>query len=73
MTKSEMQNKIDKLKMTIALLATICFIQLIIAFINKGVIDDLVATTNGYKSDKNICKMQLEEFKRDYEILQNEK
>ena len=37
-----------------------------------GVINDLKATANGYESDRNLCRVQLDSLKQELERMQNE-
>ena len=36
-----------------------------------GVINDLKATANGYESDRNLCRVQLDSLKQELERWQN--
>lgn len=36
-----------------------------------NIINDLVATANGYKSDRNICRREYEELTNNYEKLED--
>ena len=59
-------------KSIIALVGIITYIVItsitIILFLN--IIRDLKATVNGYKSDRNICRMEKEEIINNYEMLE---
>ena len=51
----------------------VVIILLIIVFsLSINVINDLKATANGYESDRNLCRSQLDSLTQDYERLQNE-
>lgn len=57
------------------LLAVLVFAIVIETFLitlGIGVINDLKATANGYESDRNLCRSQLDSLIQDYERLQNE-
>ena len=47
-------------------------IELGVIFLGIDIIDDLKATANGYESDRNLCRSQLDSLTQDYERLQNE-
>ena len=50
----------------------IIFGQAFIIGLGVDIIDDLRATANGYESDRNLCRSQLDSLIQDYERLQNE-
>lgn len=54
---------IVKDKYIITILGTMLFISVVIGIILFEICNDLVATANGYKSDRNICKRELKEVK----------
>lgn len=57
------------------LLAVLVFAIVIETFLitlGMGVINDLKATANGYESDRNLCRSQLDSLKQELEIMQNE-
>lgn len=65
-------NKEDKLWTAVIILVIMVFeLAFAIAFA-KDLIDDLKATANGYESDRNLCRSQLDSLMQDYERLQNE-
>ena len=65
-------NKEDKLWTAVIILVIMVFeLAFAIAFA-KDLIDDLKATANGYESDRNLCRSQLDSLTQDYERLQNE-
>lgn len=49
-------------KYIITTLGTMLFISVVIGFILFELCNDLVATANGYKSDRDICRMEKEEL-----------
>lgn len=43
-----------------------------IILLGIGIIDDLNATANGYKSDSNLCRVQLDSLTQELERCQND-
>ena len=52
-------------KYIITTLGTMLFVSLVIGFILFELCNDLRATANGYKSDRNICRRELKEVKNE--------
>lgn len=52
-----------KSKYIITTLGTMLFITIAIGIILFELCNDLVATANGYKSDRDICRIELKEVK----------
>ena len=65
-------NKEEKLWLALITAIIIIFGQAFAIAYGVGLIDDLKATANGYKSDRNLCRSQLDSLTQDYERLQNE-
>ena len=65
-------NKEDKLWLVLITAIIIIFGQAFAIAYGVGLIDDLKATANGYESDRNLCRSQLDSLTQDYERLQNE-
>lgn len=65
-------NKEDKLWTVLIIAIIIIFGQAFIIAFGVDLIDDLKATANGYESDRNLCRSQLDSLTQDYERLQNE-
>ena len=65
-------NKEDKLWTALITAIIIIFGQAFAIGFGVGLIDDLKATANGYESDRNLCRSQLDSLTQDYERLQNE-
>ena len=63
---------IMKDKYIITILGTMLFISVVIGFILFALCNDLRATANGYKSDRNICRRDYEEITNNYEKLQKD-
>ncbi|WP_288910780.1 hypothetical protein [uncultured Thomasclavelia sp.] len=62
----------NKKEIAIALFIAIIIVQAVINGLCIDTINDLTLTSNGYKSDRNVCRKQLDSIMRDYERLQNE-
>ena len=67
-----MKNKEDKLWTALIMAIIVIFGQAFIIGLGVDIIDDLKATANGYESDRNLCRSQLDSLIQDYERLQNE-
>ena len=65
-------NKEDKLWTALIIAINIIFGQAFAIAYGVGLIDDLKATANGYKSDRNICRSQLDSLTQELERWQNE-
>lgn len=65
--------KEDKYQIFITVLSIFAMLEALTIAIGVGVINDLVATANGYKSDRNLCRQELDSIKQDYERLSEEK
>lgn len=50
-------------KYIITILGTMLFISVVIGIILFELCNDLVATANGYESDRDICRRELKEVK----------
>ena len=59
-----------KSKYIITILGTMLFVSVVIGIILFEVCNDLVATANGYESDRNVCRMEKEELIDNYEKLE---
>ena len=59
-------------KYIIITLGAMLFISLVIGIILFELCNDLRATTNGYKSDRDICRRDYEEITNNYEKLQKD-
>ena len=65
-------NKEDVKDMIFIFVFIVALIEFLAIMLGKGIINDLKATANGYKSDRNLCRSQLDSLTQDYERLQNE-
>ena len=53
-------------------LSVVMLIELGVIFLGVDIIDDLRATANGYKSDRNLCRSQLDSLTQELERWQSE-
>lgn len=65
-------NKEDKLWTALIIAIIIIFGQAFIIGLGVDIIDDLRATANGYESDRNLCRSQLDSLMQELERWQNE-
>lgn len=66
-----MKTKEDKLWLALITAIIIIFGQAFIIGLGVDIIDDLKATANGYKSDRNLCRSQLDSLTQELERWQN--
>ena len=67
-----MKTKEDKLWTAIIVLVIVVFGQAFVIAFGKDLINDLKATANGYESDRNICRSQLDSLTQELERWQSE-
>ena len=67
-----MKTKEDKLWTAVIILVIVVFGQAFAIAFGKDLINDLKATANGYKSDRNLCRSQLDSLTQELERWQNE-
>lgn len=67
-----MKTKEDKLWTALIIAIIIIFGQAFAIAYGVDLINDLKATANGYESDRNLCRSQLDSLTQDYERLQND-
>ena len=65
-------NKEDKLWTALIIAIIIIFGQAFIIELGIDIINDLKATANGYESDRNLCRSQLDSLTQELERWQNE-
>lgn len=69
-------NKEDKLWNILftyaVIVSVVVVIELGVIFLGVDIIDDLKATANGYESDRNLCRSQLDSLTQELERWQNE-
>lgn len=65
-------NKEDKLWLTLIIAIIIIFGQAFVIGLGVDIIDDLRATANGYESDRNLCRSQLDSLMQELERWQSE-
>lgn len=68
-------NKEDKLWNVLftyaVIVSVVVVIELGVIFLGVDIIDDLKATANGYESDRNLCRSQLDSLTQELERWQN--
>ena len=67
-----MKTKEDKLWTAVIILVIVVFEQAFVIAFAKDLIDDLKATANGYESDRNLCRSQLDSLTQELERWQSE-
>ena len=67
-----MKTKEDKLWLALITTIIIIFGQAFIIGLGVDIINDLKATANGYESDRNLCRSQLDSLTQELERWQNE-
>lgn len=65
-------NKEDKLWTVLIIAIIIIFGQAFVIGFGVNLINDLKATANGYESDRNLCRSQLDSLTQELERWQNE-
>ena len=65
-------NKQDVKDMLFIFVFIVALIEFLAIILGKGIIDDLRATANGYESDRNLCRSQLDSLTQELERMQNE-
>lgn len=65
-------NKEDKLWTALIIAIIVIFGQAFIIGLGVDIINDLKATANGYESDRNLCRSQLDSLMQELERWQNE-
>ena len=66
-----MKTKEDKLWTVLIIAIIIIFGQAFIIGLGIDIINDLKATANGYESDRNLCRSQLDSLTQELERWQN--
>lgn len=71
-----MKTKEDKLWNVLftyaVIVSVVVVIELGVIFLGVDIIDDLKATANGYESDRNLCRSQLDSLTQELERWQSE-
>lgn len=65
-------NKEDIKDMMFIFVFIVALIEFLAIVLGKDIIDDLKATANGYESDRNLCRSQLDSLTQELERWQNE-
>lgn len=68
----EYSNRCDRYLSAMIVEFVVIVLFIIVFSLSINVINDLRATANGYESDRNLCRSQLDSLTQDYERLQNE-
>ena len=66
-----MKTKEEKLWTALIIAIVIIFGQAFVIGFGVDLIDDLKATANGYESDRNLCRSQLDSLTQELERWQN--
>lgn len=72
MRKKKLNKTEENYIFAITLLGSVLVGLLFLFLIGIEIINDLTATANGYKSDRDICRREYEELYRNYERLDKE-
>lgn len=67
-----MKTKEDKLCIAVIILVIVVLGQAFVIGFGVDLINDLKATANGYKSDRNLCRSQLDSLTQELERWQSE-
>lgn len=67
-----MKTKEEKLWTALLIIFLIALFEAIFVVLSVGVINDLKATANGYESDRNLCRSQLDSLTQELERWQND-
>ena len=67
-----MKTKEDKLWTALIILVIVVLGQAFAIAYGVDLINDLKATANGYESDRNLCRAQLDSLNQELEIMQSE-
>ena len=59
-----------KSKYIIVLLSLLLMLNISIIILLKNIIDDKTLIINGFKSDRNVCRMQKQEMEEEYHELE---
>ena len=68
----EYSNRCDRYIFAIMLEFVVIILLIIVVSLGINVINDLKATANGYESDRNLCRSQLDSLMQELERWQNE-
>lgn len=63
----------DRYNIAITILGILLIVSIILGWLLFAITEDLKATANGYKSDRDICERQYEELVDNYNRLLEEK
>lgn len=65
-------NKEDVKDMIFIFVFIVALIEFLAIMLGVGLINDLKATANGYESDRNLCRSQLDSLTQELERWQSE-
>ena len=65
-------NKEDIKDMMFIFVFIVALIEFLAIVLGKDIIDDLKVTANGYESDRNLCRSQLDSLTQELERWQSE-
>lgn len=68
----EYSNRCDKYLFAMTIEFVVIILSIIIISLGVDIINDLKATANGYESDRNLCRSQLDNLTQELERMQNE-
>lgn len=68
----EYSNRCDRYLSVMIVEFVIIILLIIVISLGINVIDDLRSTANGYESDRNLCRSQLDSLTQELERWQNE-
>lgn len=64
--------KSEKLKISLVIVICVAVISILLNILAIDIINDLTLTANGYKSDRNVCRMEIEEMIEEEKIRNGE-
>ena len=68
----EYSNRCDRYIFAMMVEFVVIILLIIVVSLGINVINDLKATANGYESDRNLCRSQLDSLTQELERMQNE-
>lgn len=73
--EDNLKNKLtknDKKEIAIAIFVVVSVISIFLNVLAVSIINDLTLTANGYKSDRNVCRMEIDEMVEEEKIRNGE-
>lgn len=68
----EYSNRCDEYLFAMTIEFVVIILSIIIISLGVDIINDLKATANGYESDRNLCRSQLDSLTQELERMQND-